>query len=155
MLCCIQYANKFRKISSGRRTGDQFSFWSQRRAMTKNVQTTAQLHSFHMLAKLCLKFFKLSYSSTWTKNLQMYKLGFERHMNKSSNCQHSLDHGKSKGIPVKHLFLLHWLCETFDYVSHHKLWKILNKIKHQITLPVSWEICMWVKKEQLEPEWNN
>ena len=28
-----------------------FSFQSQRKAMPKNVQTTAQLHSFHMLVK--------------------------------------------------------------------------------------------------------
>ena len=28
----------------------QFSFQSQRRAMPNNVQTTVQLHSFHMLA---------------------------------------------------------------------------------------------------------
>ena len=34
------------------RTGKgQFSFQSQRKAMPKNVQTTAQLHSSHMLAK--------------------------------------------------------------------------------------------------------
>ena len=40
------------KLSSGHRTGkSQFSFQSQRRAMPKNVQTTAQLHSFHMLTK--------------------------------------------------------------------------------------------------------
>ena len=43
---------KFGKLSSGHRTGkDQFSFQSQRKAMPKNVQTTAQLHSFHMLAR--------------------------------------------------------------------------------------------------------
>ena len=29
----------------------QFTFQSQRKAMPKNVQTTAQLHSFYMLAK--------------------------------------------------------------------------------------------------------
>ena len=34
------------------RTGKgQFSFQSQRRAMPKNVQTTTQLHSFHVLAR--------------------------------------------------------------------------------------------------------
>ena len=34
------------------RTGKgQFSFQSQRKAMTKNFQTTAQLHSSHLLAK--------------------------------------------------------------------------------------------------------
>ena len=47
-----QYASKFGKLSIGHRTGKgQFSFQSQRKAMPKNVQTTAQLHSSHMLAK--------------------------------------------------------------------------------------------------------
>ena len=40
------------KLSSGHRTGKgQFSFQSQQKAMPKNVQTTAKLHSSHMLAK--------------------------------------------------------------------------------------------------------
>ena len=44
--------NKFGKLSSGHRTGkDQFSFQSQRKAMPKNAQTTAQLHFSHMLAR--------------------------------------------------------------------------------------------------------
>ena len=50
--CCTQYASKFGKLSSGHRTGKgQFSFESQRKAMPKNAQTTAQLHSSHMLVK--------------------------------------------------------------------------------------------------------
>ena len=49
--CCIQYASKFGKLSSGHRTGKgQFSFQSLRKAMPKNVQTTIQLHSSHTLA---------------------------------------------------------------------------------------------------------
>ena len=46
-------ASKFGKLSSGHRTGKgQFSlFQSQRKAMPKNAQTTAQLHSSQMLAK--------------------------------------------------------------------------------------------------------
>ena len=57
------HANKFGKLSSGHRTGKgQFSFQSQRKAMPKNAQTTAQLHSFHMLAKQCLKFSKLGFN---------------------------------------------------------------------------------------------
>ena len=47
---CTQYASKFGKLSSGHRTGKgQFS--SQRKAMPKNVQTIAQLHSSHTLTK--------------------------------------------------------------------------------------------------------
>ena len=58
--CCTQYVGKFKKLTSDHRTGKgQFSFQSQRRAMPKNVQTTIQLHSFHMLVRLCSKSFKL------------------------------------------------------------------------------------------------
>ena len=47
-----QYGSKFGKLSSGHRTGKgQCSFQSQRKAMPKNVQTIAQLHSSHMPAK--------------------------------------------------------------------------------------------------------
>ena len=49
---CTQYVSKFGKVSSGHRTGKgHFSFQSQRKAMPKNAQTTAQLLSSHMLAK--------------------------------------------------------------------------------------------------------
>ena len=48
----LQYASKFGKLSSGHRAGKgQFSFQSQRKAMPKNSQTTAQLHSSFMLVK--------------------------------------------------------------------------------------------------------
>ena len=47
----LHYAIEFGKLSSGHTTGKgQFPFQSQRKAMPKNVQTTLQLHSFHMLA---------------------------------------------------------------------------------------------------------
>ena len=46
------YTSKFGKLSSGHRTGKgQFSFQSQRKAMPKNAQTTAQLHSSHTLVE--------------------------------------------------------------------------------------------------------
>ena len=44
--------SKFGKLSSGHRTRKgQFSFQSQRKAMTNYAQTITQLHSFHMLVK--------------------------------------------------------------------------------------------------------
>ena len=42
----------------------QFAFQSQRKAMPKNAQTTAQLHSSHTLVKQCSKFSKPGFSST-------------------------------------------------------------------------------------------
>ena len=50
--CCTKYARKFGKFSSGHWIGNgRFSFQSQRKSMLKNIQTTAQLHSSHTLAK--------------------------------------------------------------------------------------------------------
>ena len=48
----VLHSNTFGKLSSGHRTGKgQLSFQSQRKAMPKNAQTTAQLHSSHILVK--------------------------------------------------------------------------------------------------------
>ena len=40
--------------------------------------------------------------------------------------------------------------KTFDCVDHSKLWKFWKRWEYQTTLPASWEICMQVKKQQLE-----
>ena len=42
--------------------------------------------------------------------------------------------------------------KAFDCVDHNKLWKILKEmgIPEQSTWPASWEICMQVRKQQLE-----
>ena len=40
--------------------------------------------------------------------------------------------------------------KAFDCVDHNKLWKILREMGHQTTWPASWEICMQVRKQQLE-----
>ena len=45
----------------------------------------------------------------------------------TSNCQHLLDHQKSKRVSKKHLFLLYRLCQSL-YVDHNKLWKILKEM---------------------------
>ena len=60
----VQHASKFGKLSSGHRTGKgQFLFQSQRKAVPKNAQTTAQLHSSHISSKDMLKISKLGFNS--------------------------------------------------------------------------------------------
>ena len=39
--------------------------------------------------------------------------------------------------------------KAFDCVDHNKLWKILWW-EYQTTWPASWEICMQIRKQQLE-----
>ena len=49
-----------------------------------------------------------------------------------------------------------YLCFTdyakaFDCVDLNELWNTLNEMEYQTNLPVSWETCMQVKKQQSEP----
>ena len=40
--------------------------------------------------------------------------------------------------------------KAFDCVDHNKLRKILQKMGYQTTWSASWDICMQVRKQQLE-----
>ena len=124
-----QYANKFGKLISGHRTRKgQISFQSQRKVMPKNVQTTAQLHPFHMLARLCSKSFKLGCSSTWTENFQMYKLDLEKAEESEivSNICWIIEKAGEFQKNICFFFIVY--VKAFDCVNHNKLWKILKEM---------------------------
>ena len=54
---------------------EKVSFHSNpKEGQCQRIRTTAQLCSFHVLAKS----FKLGFSSTWTENFQLYKLDLEK-----------------------------------------------------------------------------
>ena len=105
-----------------------------------------QLHSSHTLAKspsqtsiLCEP--RTSRCSSWI---------LKRQGNQRSNCQHLLDHRKSKRIPEKHLLLFYWwhqsiwLCGSQQIVENSSRdWEC------QTTFPA---FCMQVRKQQLELE---
>ena len=42
--------------------------------------------------------------------------------------------------------------KAFDCVDHNKLWKFLKEMGIPDHLPASWETCLQVKKQQLEPD---
>ena len=125
---------------------------SQRRAMPKNVQTIIQLCSFPMLVRLCSKSFKLASTVCELRTSRCASWVLKRQRNQRSNCQHPLDHRKTKEIPEKNIYFC-----FIDYAEDF-LWitkncgKFLKRWEYQTTLPVSWETCMQIKKEQLEPD---
>ena len=57
---------------------------------------------------------------------------------------------KAKEFQKNIYFCLIDYAEAFDCVDHNKLWKILQEWEYQTNWPASWEICMQVKKQQLE-----
>ena len=150
--CCTQYASKFGKLSSGHRTGKgQFSFQSQRKAMPKNVQTTAQLHSSHMLAKKCSKFSKPGFSNMWTMNFQMFKLVLEKAEEPEIKLPTSAESWKkqesSRKTSISALLTMLKPLTVWTTINCGKFWK---RWEYQTTWPASWETCMQVRKQQLE-----
>ena len=137
--CCTQYASKFGKLSSGHKPGKgQFSFQFQRKAMPKNAQTTAQLHSSHTLAKKCSKFSKPGFSNMWTMNFQMFKLVFEKAEIKLPTSAGSWKKQESSRKTSISALLI---AKAFDCVNHNKL-EIFERWEYQTTWPASWEICI-------------
>ena len=73
----------------------------------------------------------------------MFKLVLEKVEEQISNCQHALDHGKSKRVPEKHLLCFIDYAKAFDFVDHNKLWEILKEMgipDHRTCLLRNWYV---------------
>ena len=127
--CCTQYASNFGNLSSGHRTGNTFSFQSQRKAIPKNAQTTAQMHPSHMLVKLCSKFSKPLFNSTWTMNFHIFKLVLEYR-------QHIK---KQRKYFAKNVRLVKAM--VFPVVMYGCESRIIKKAEHQRI--DAFELCHW------------
>ena len=155
--CYPQYDSKFGKLSSGHRTGKgQFSFQSQRKAMPKNAQTAAQLHSSHTLVEQSSKFSKPGFRNTWTVNSLMFKLVLEKVEEPEIKLPTSAGSWKkqesSRKTSTSALLTMPKTLNVWTTINCGKFWK---RWDYQTTLPASWEICMQVKKQQLELSWTN
>ena len=59
---------------------------------------------------------------------------------------------KTREFQKKHLLLLCWLCQSLWPCGSQQTGKFFKRWECQNTLPAFWEICMQVKKQQLEPD---
>ena len=128
--CCTQYASKLGKLSSGHRTGkDQFSFQSQRKAMSNNIQSYCLIALISHTTKVMPKILQARLQQYVNRELPDVHTGFRK-------CRATRDQ----------LFNLLWIIEkarelqkniyfcfidnkkVFDCVDHCKLWKILQKM---------------------------
>ena len=97
--------------------------------MPKNAQTTAQLHSSHMLVKSCSKFSKLGCSNTWTVTFQMFKLDLESAEEPEIKLLTSTGSlKKTRKLQKSIYFCFIDYVIAFDFVDHNKLWKNLKEM---------------------------
>ena len=118
--------------------------------MPKNAQTIAQLHSSHMLVKKCSKFSKPDFNTTWTINFQVFKLDLEKAEEPEIKLPTSVGSSKKQESSRKTSTSVLLTMSKPLTVDHDKLWTILQEMEYQTTWPAFWEICMQVRKQQLE-----
>ena len=58
--------------------------------------------------------------------------------------------GKAREFQKNIYFCFIDYAKAFDCVVHNKLWKFEKRWEYQTTWSASWEICMQVRKQQLE-----
>ena len=147
--CCIQYASKFGKLTSGHRTGkSQFSFQSHRKAMQKNAQTTTKLH--HLTCyKVMLKILQARLQQY--VNFQVFKLVLEKAEEPEIKLPTSTGSWKkqksSRKTPISALLTMPKPLTVWITRNCGKFWK---RWEYQTTWPDSWVICVQVRKQQLE-----
>ena len=81
--------------------------------------------SHALVARLCSKSFKLGFNNTWTKNFQMYKLGFEEAEETEIRLPSFVGSWRKQECSRKNIYFCFTDCaKAFDCVDHNKLWKI-------------------------------
>ena len=104
-----------------------------------------------MLAKQCSKFSKPGFNSKWTVNFQMFKLALEKSEEPEIRLPTSAGSWKKQESSRKtSISALLTMPKTLTVWITINCGKFFKRWEYQITLPASWEICMQVRKQQLE-----
>ena len=150
--CCTQYASKFGKLNSGHRTGKgQLSFQSQKKV---NAKECSNYHKIALISHDSTVMFKILQAS-----LQQYinwelpdikaqfREGRETRDQTASIC---CTIEKAREFQKNFYFIDY--AKAFDCVGHNKLWTVLKEMGIPDHLTCLLEICIQVKKQQLELE---
>ena len=83
-------------------------------------------------------------------NFQLFKLVLEKTEDQIANIHWIIKKAREFRKNIYFCFIDH--TKAFDRVDHNKLWTILQEMGKPYHLVASWEICMQVRKQQLEQD---
>ena len=146
--CCTQYASKFGKLSSGHVLEKcQFSFQSQRKAVFKLPHIALISRASKVMPKILQA--RLQQYMNW--ELPHVQAEFRKGRgtrDQIANIQWIME--KAREFQKNICFCFIDYAKAFDCADHNKLWKILKEMG--ISDHLTWDTCMQVKKQQLEPD---
>ena len=150
--CCTQYASKFGKLSSGHRTGKTSVFIPiPKKGNAKECSNYCTIALISHASKVMLKILQPGFNSTWTTNFQMFRLDLEKAGEPGIKLPTSFGSSKKQESSRKTCTsVLLTMTKSLTVWITTNCWKFWMRWEFQTTWPISWEICMQVRKQQLE-----
>ena len=128
--CCIQYASKFGKLSSGHRTGKgQFSFQFQKKGNAKECSNYCTVALISHASKVTLKILQARLQQYVNRELPEVQASFRigrGTRNQIANIWWIME--KAREFQRNFYFCFIDYAKAFDCVDHSKLWKILKEM---------------------------
>ena len=130
-----------------------FSLQCQRKAMPKNAQTTAQLALISHASNEMLKILQASLQQNVNCELPDVQARFRKVRGTRDQITniHWITKKKKSSGKTSTSALLTMLKPSTVWITTN-CGKFFKRWEYQTTLPASWEICVQVKKQQLEPD---
>ena len=95
-------------------------------------------------SKVMLKILQVGLNNMWTEKFQIFKLALEKAEEPEIKLPTSAGSSKAREFQKNVYFCF------IDYAKAFNCGKFLKRWQYQTPWPASWEICMQVKKQQLE-----
>ena len=150
--CFTQYASKFGKLSSGHRTEKKSLFIPiPKKGNAKKCSNYCTISLISHASKVMLKILQARLQQYVNRELPDVQAGFRKGRgirDQIANIHWIME--KAREFQKKHLFLLCWLCQSLWLCGSQYCGKFCKRWEYQNTLFASWEICMQVRKQQLD-----
>ena len=116
-----------------------------------NVKECSNYHTTALIShdnNIIFKIFQVGFSNIWTENIQMYKLGLEDAEEPEIKLPTFVGSWRKQRNSRKISTSASWtMLKLVTLWITMNCGKFFNRWEYQTTLPVSWEGCMWVKKQ--------
>ena len=152
--CCTQSANKYGKLSNGHRTGKgQFFILIPKKGNAKECSNYRTIALISHASKVMLKILQARLQQFVNRELPDVQAGFRKGRGTRDQMPTSTGSCKKQESSKKtSLSVLLTMPKPLSVWITINCGKFFKRWEYQTSWPASWEICMQVRKQQLEPD---
>ena len=147
--CCIQYASRFGTQQWPQNWKRSVFIPISKKGNAKECSNYHMIALFSQASRMMLKILQPRLQQYTNQELPDVPAGFRKGRGTRDQIANICWIIK-KRVPEKHLVLLYWLLQSLWLCGSQQTGRFWKSWEYQTTWPVSWEICMQVKKQQLE-----